>query len=199
MYLLRRKHLCYTYDFFSFESLYCNGQRVIQAFLSDGEPVQESVNSSRLILSENEAGISNGSLLINPVLKIDSGNYICLITQYSIQLNTTTEVRVKGMRCTYHVMLNTYMVICKKKCPSTDGIWHRFHDDYIHHFDISKDRQPKDRQRQVDTDRLTYKKTGRHIDTQKWRQTYLLYIKAYKANLEFEPQNKQPRTRGGFM
>ncbi|XP_050716792.1 basigin-like [Eriocheir sinensis] len=66
-------------------------------WLKDGEPAQESVNSSRLVLSENEAGISNGSLLINPVLKSDSGNYICLISQYSIQLNTTTEVRVKDI------------------------------------------------------------------------------------------------------
>ncbi|MPC16877.1 Basigin [Portunus trituberculatus] len=63
----------------------------------DGEPVQESVNSSRLVLSENEAGISNGSLLIDPVLKIDSGNYMCLITQSTIQFNTTTEVRVKDI------------------------------------------------------------------------------------------------------
>lgn len=76
-------------------------QRIINNFLSDGEPAQESVNSSRLVLSENEAGISNGSLLINPVLKSDSGNYMCLISQYSIQHNTTTEVRVKGMCLLY--------------------------------------------------------------------------------------------------
>lgn len=70
---------------------------ITSVFLLDGEPAQESINSSRLVLSENEAGISNGSLLINPVMKSDSGNYMCLISQYSIQLNTTTEVRVKGM------------------------------------------------------------------------------------------------------
>lgn len=66
-------------------------------WLKDGEPVQESVNSSRLVLSDNESGVSNGSLLINPVLKLDSGSYMCLISQHSIQYNTTTEVRVKDI------------------------------------------------------------------------------------------------------
>ncbi|KAK8388745.1 hypothetical protein O3P69_020626 [Scylla paramamosain] len=73
-----------------------NPHPIVQ-WLKDGEPVQESVNSSRLTLSENEAGISNGSLLINPVMKSDSGNYLCLITQSTIQFNTTTDVRVKDI------------------------------------------------------------------------------------------------------
>lgn len=73
-----------------------NPHPIVQ-WLKDGESVQESVNSTRLVLSDNEAGIANASLLINPVLKSDSGNYMCLITQFSYQVNTTTEVRVKDI------------------------------------------------------------------------------------------------------
>lgn len=73
-----------------------NPHPIVQ-WLKDGDPVQRSVNSSRLVLSENEAGISNASLLIYPVMKTDSGNYLCLITQSTIQFNTTTEVRVKDI------------------------------------------------------------------------------------------------------
>ncbi|XP_071516354.1 neuroplastin-like isoform X2 [Panulirus ornatus] len=66
-------------------------------WLKNGEPVQDSINSSRLILSDNEYSVSNATLLIKPVMKSDDGNYICLVSQFSIQLNTTTNVRVKDI------------------------------------------------------------------------------------------------------
>lgn len=66
-------------------------------WLKNGEPVEETANFTRLVLSENEYDVPNASLLIEPVLKSDSGNYMCLISQYSIQMNTTTIVRVKDI------------------------------------------------------------------------------------------------------
>ncbi|XP_047470229.1 basigin-like [Penaeus chinensis] len=66
-------------------------------WLKNGELMEDSINSTRLVFSENEHKIPNASLLIKPILKSDIGNYICLIKQYSLQLNTTTEVRVKDI------------------------------------------------------------------------------------------------------
>lgn len=66
-------------------------------WLKDGELLQDIINSSRLALSENEHHVPNATLLIKPVMKTDDGNYICLISQYTIQWNTTTDVRVKDI------------------------------------------------------------------------------------------------------
>ncbi|XP_045593273.1 basigin [Procambarus clarkii] len=66
-------------------------------WLKDGEPIQDTINSSRMVLSENEYHVPNSSLLIKPIMKSDDGNYVCLVSQYSIQLNTTTDVRVKDI------------------------------------------------------------------------------------------------------
>ncbi|ROT72398.1 basigin [Penaeus vannamei] len=66
-------------------------------WLKNGELMEDSINSTRLIFSENEHNVPNASLLIKPILKSDVGNYICLVKQYSLQLNTTTEVRVKDI------------------------------------------------------------------------------------------------------
>ncbi|XP_042218253.1 basigin-like isoform X1 [Homarus americanus] len=66
-------------------------------WLKNGEPIEKSINSSRLVLSENEYHVPNASLLIKPLMKNDDGDYICLITQFAIQHNTTTDVRVKDI------------------------------------------------------------------------------------------------------
>lgn len=66
-------------------------------WLKDGEPLQPEENNTRLVFSANTYNVSNAILLIQPILKSDYGNYVCLISQYSLHLNTTTEVRVKDI------------------------------------------------------------------------------------------------------
>lgn len=65
-------------------------------WLKDGVPVDEAINSTRLKLEDNDH-VSEGKLRIEPVLKSDNGNYVCVINQYSLVLNTTTEVKVKDI------------------------------------------------------------------------------------------------------
>lgn len=65
-------------------------------WLKDGVAVEEAINSSRLELQDNE-NVKEGKLRIEPVLKSDHGNYVCVINQYSLVMNTTTEVKVKDI------------------------------------------------------------------------------------------------------
>ncbi|KAK4295038.1 hypothetical protein Pmani_032372 [Petrolisthes manimaculis] len=66
-------------------------------WLKDGEPVEDTDNSTRLEMSDNEYDVPNAVLSIKPIQKSDSGNYVCLISLYSINVNTTTVVRVKDI------------------------------------------------------------------------------------------------------
>ncbi|CAL4085531.1 unnamed protein product [Meganyctiphanes norvegica] len=65
-------------------------------WLRDGVAVEEAINSTRLELQDNDS-VKDGKLRIEPVLKSDKGNYVCVINQYSLVLNTTTEVKVKDI------------------------------------------------------------------------------------------------------
>lgn len=65
-------------------------------WLKDGIAVEDAINSTRLELTDND-NVKDGKLRIEPVLKIDAGNYACVINQYSLVLNTTTEVKVKDI------------------------------------------------------------------------------------------------------
>lgn len=66
-------------------------------WLKDGELLENAENSTRMVFTENAHSVPNASVLIKPILKSDFGNYMCLISQFGLQLNTTSEVRVKDI------------------------------------------------------------------------------------------------------